>query len=650
MVSKGYAGNILYVNLTTGKIKREPLDTAVAKKFIGGWGMNAKLAFDNIKPGYGPFDAQNALIFGAGVLAGTSSPSASKAFLTTKDPTSGTISTAVGGYSFGAQMKWAGYDHIIVTGKAKKPVYIYIKDDNIVIKDASKIWGKDLFESYDVLRKEYGGTCTIASIGPAGEKQVTISEVYVNKVVTLGRSFGGVFGSKNLKAIVVEGTKGLAVADPEKFKGTVDGCVASFMSDPMREQWTKLALHFVVPLWFKAGHLFTWEHGRATMPADEGMRIFGPEPYMKIKKSTLACVACRSGDKATFELKEGKYAGSSMALSCPVDMGYYLKLKIGDINQLAKIMELTNKYGVDAVTFSGVLDWLIDLYERGIITKADTGGIELKLGDFDTYLKLLEMTAKRAGFGEVIASGWLGAAKKISKGVEKHAIIMKGGDPDFDGRVSFGVETFGSCTNPRPAHDMPVGGLTIAMGRKPDFFKKVSKTMGFPDEADARIFSDTGFNLGRFSALYENWCTVINSFGICFRMQSTRLYSPEIVANLYTTATGVKITPAELLEAAERAYNMYRVINVREGFTRKDDRLPERWLNEPLRIGNQKDVPLMDYFKTKTISPADVEKTLDDYYDEHGWDKATGIPTKKKLLKLGLDEAAADLEKRGLGK
>lgn len=641
MGSKGYAGNILYVDLTQGKSKSEPLNTDVARRFIGGWGMNAKLAYDNIKPGYAPYDPQNALVFGAGILAGTSSPSASKAFLTTKDPTSGTVCTAVGGYSFGAQMKWAGYDHIVITGKAQKTVYIYIKDDQVAIKDASHIWGKDLFESYDILRKEHGGICSIVSIGPAGEKKVGISEVYVNKLVTLGRSFGGVFGSKNLKAVVVEGTKGVEVADAEKFKKIVDSCVANFMSDPLREQWTKLALHFVVPLWFKAGHLFTWDHGRATMPEKEGMAIFGPEPYMKIKKSTLACVSCRSGDKAVFELKEGKYAGTTVALSCPVVMGYYLKLKLKDINELAKIMEMDNKYGVDAVTFAALLDWAIDLYERGIITKKDTGGLELKAGDFDLFLKLLEMTAKREGFGDVLADGWLGAIKRIGRGSEKYAIIMKSGDPDFDARVSFGVETFGSCTNPRPAHDMPVGGLTIAMGRKPDFFKKISKTMGFPDEAEARIFRPDGFNLGRFQAIYENWCTIVNCFSICFRMQSTRLYSPEICAELYTAATGIPMTASELLKAAERAYNLYRVINTREGFSRKDDRLPERWLTEPLRIGNEKDVPLMDYFKTKTITREDVEKILDDYYDEHGWDIKTGIPTKEKLTQLGLEDVAA---------
>jgi len=193
---------------------------------------------------------------------------------------------------------------------------------------------------------------------------------------------------------------------------------------------------------------------------------------------------------------------------------------------------------------------------------------------------------------------------------------------------------------------MPVAGLTIAMGRKPEFFRKVSKTMGFPEEAEDRVFTEEGFNLGRFQAIYENWCTIVNSFGICFRMQSTRLYSPETCADLLTAATGIPTTAAELLEAAERAYNMYKVINVREGFSRKDDQLPERWIKEPIKIGNEKEAPLMDYFKTKVITKEDVDKILDDYYDEHGWDIETGIPTKAKLVELGLEEAAADLEQR----
>ncbi|MFC1869753.1 aldehyde ferredoxin oxidoreductase family protein [Chloroflexota bacterium] len=637
MASKGYAGKILRVNLSNGAIKHEPLDTEMARRFIGGWGMNARLAYDNIKPGTDAYSPDNVLIFGAGLLGGTSSPSTSKSFLTTKDPVSGTVSTAVGSSNLSAEMKWAGYDHLLITGKSKKPIYLEITDDDVKIHDAGHLWGKDLVEATDELRKVHGGTCAIVCIGPAGENLVGIAEVFANKLTTLGRSFGGVFGAKNLKAIVVDGTRGLEVADPDKFKQIVDGCVDSFMTDPIREQWTKLALHFVVPLWLKAGHLFPWEHGRATMPEKEGAEIFGPEKYLSIKRNTLACVSCRSGDKAFLEVKEGEYAGTATPASTPVVMGYSLKLGIKDINQLAKLLETANRYGIDACTFPGLVDWAIDLYERGILKKKDTGGLELKQGDFDMVMKLLEMTAKKEGFGGVLARGWLGAIKKIGKGSEKHAIIMKGVEPDFDARVSFGLETFGACTNPRPAHDMPVGGLTIAMGRKPEFYQKVAKTIGFTDEDVARIFTPEGFNLGRFLAVYEKWCTVVNSFGICFRMQSTRLYSPEICAGLYEAATGIPMTAAGLLESAERAYNVYRLINTREGFSRKDDQLPARWLNEPLRVRNENDVPLMNYFKTQAITKKDADKILDDYYDEHGWDKKTGVPTEKKLKELGLE-------------
>ncbi len=644
MASKGFAGKILSVNLSNGKIKQEPLDTKVAKNFIGGWGMNAKLAFDNIKAGVDAYSPENPLIFGAGVLGGTSTPCTSKSFLTTKDPVSGTVSTAVGSCSFSAQMKWSGYDHFIITGKSKKPVYLTIKDDDVSIHDASHLWGKDVVETTDELRKTYGGTAAIACIGPAGEKKVGISEIFVNKLTTLGRSFGGVFGSKNLKAIVLDGTKGVEVADPTKFKSIADSCVDKFMKDPIREQWTKLALHLIVPLWLKAGHSFPWKHGKATMPEKEGLEIFGPEKYLGIKRKTLACVSCRSGDKALIEVKEGKYAGTITPASTPVTMAGGLKLGIKDINQLAKLLEMENRYGIDCVTFDNMVDWAIDLYEQGIITKKDTGGLELKQGDFNMILKLLEMTANREGFGDVLADGWLGAIKRIGKDSGKYAIIMKGVDPDFDARVSFGVETFGACVNPRPSHDMPVGGLTIAMGRKPEFYKKISKTMGFPEEADARVFYEDGFNLGRFLAIYEKWCIIVNSFGICFRMQSTSLYSPEICADLYTAATGMPTTADELLKAAERAYNLYRFINAREGFSRKDDQLPERWISEPLKIQDEKEVRLMDYFKTKTITRKDVDKILDDYYDEHGWDIKTGNPTKKKLVELGLKEAAATLK------
>jgi len=631
----GYAGHILYVDLTDGKIEKIPLELRDAAEFIGGWGLNAKLAYENIEPGIDAFSPENSIIIGAGLLGGTLSPSTCKTFATYKCPATGTIATAVGGGGLSASLKWAGYDHLIIRGRSEKPVYLKILDDDVEICDADKLWGKDLLLATDKLRDEYGGTCQILSIGPAGEKMVKIAIALNNKGPTLGRTLGGVMGSKNLKAVVVRGTKGIKVADRERFMKMVDELAEKALRDPLREGWTSLGLHFVFPVWAKVGHLFTYKNWKEIYADEErAIKYYGPEQYRRIKKSTIACPSCITGDKAVIELKEG--AGLTTFASCPIvaSVAYGVKFGLDSQNDAFRLHDLANRLGLDEASFSNLLDFAIDLYDRGILTDKFLKGIELT-PDFHTIARLMEMTASRIDFGDHLAQGWLGFIEKIGKDSERHALIIKGADPDFDARISFGVETLGSVTNPRAAHDMPVGGLTIALGRKPEFFQKIGARMGIPKEVAERIFSHSGFDLGRFQAHYENWATLLNCLGICFRMQSSSLYTADICAELYSSATGIETDAQNLIKGAERAYNLYKMANVREGFDRKDDRFPEQWVDQPLKKG-QEELWLMDYFKARRLTREDLEKILDNYYEERGWSKEKGIPSREKLSELGL--------------
>jgi len=641
----GYAGKILYVDLTNNSIKKAPLDVKLAEDFIGGFGFCLRLGYDVIKPNLDPLSPETPIVICPGFLNGTLCPGTPKVFALYKCAASGAVTLASGGSSLGSMLKWAGYDGIIITGKAFKPVYLKISDDEVEICDAERIWGKGAIATHEEFRKRNGKGCSTVSIGPAGENLVKIAIVLVDGISHLGRGLGTIMGSKNLKGMVVYGTKGIKVAHLDRFMKSIDGLVERGMNDPLRENWVKLSLNFVQDAWLSAGHK-VWKHQSETVPADEVKRIYGPEEYLKVKTHTVSCPSCLACDKAVIGLKKGEYAGLILPLSSPVlDMAMPFGIK--DQGKSAKLQWMFNQYGIDFINFIGLFDWAVDLYEQGILTKEDTGGLELRFGDFNLIATLIEMTARREGFGDILAQGILGAEKRIGRGSDKYAYHIKGYSPDFDARVSLGVETFGSVVSPRPSYDMPISGLSVVKGRKPDFMKKVAPKMGFPPEVTEQIITPEGWDLGRFQAHYEDWGMVLNSFGVCFRMQNSVLYNnPPLLAELYAAATGREITSSQIVKVGERIYNLWRAVNAREGFSRKDDKFPEKWFR-PLKHGG-KQLVLRDYFDVASVSHEDLEKMLDTFYEEKGWDIRTGIPTSQKLKELDLDYVAKDLENLGL--
>jgi aldehyde:ferredoxin oxidoreductase len=633
----GYAGNILLIDLTTEKIKKEPLKREFASNYIGGWGMNARLAYDLIKPGMDVYDPEIPLIFGAGLLTGTLSPGSPKSFFTTKDAASGTVVTAVGSLAFGTRLKWAGYDHVIITGIRDRPGYLKIVDEDIELCDATDLWGCDIVETTKKLKERYGESSSVACIGPAGENQVKISILLNDYCSTLGRSFAANLGFRKLKAIVIDGTKGIRVADRKRFMRTVDEMTVRAMEDPLREKWTHQGVYSLFSLWASAGY-FIYKNASEVYPESNAFETFGPQHFDKVRKRVIGCPSCITPDKFLLRFGDGEFQGLEMMLSTPMvpAISFGIRDEVGNFDRACWMFYQANRLGLDAMTLSSLIGFAMDLYQRGVITKSDTDGLELK-PNFETTKKLLEMTTAKEGFGAILAEGFGGVIKRFGHGEEAYQI--KGTEPDFDARVSFGVEAFGSIVNPRGAHDMPVGGLTVAKGRKPDFFQKVVSKIGYVHEdAMERIFKENGFDLGRLTAHYENWATLLNCLGICFRMQNSILYDSRIAAELYSAATGIEKNPQELLRDAERAYNLYKMLNVREGFNRKDDRFPDQWFAPLRRPDKGEDLVLTDYFGKKSLTRGEVERMLDAYYEEKGWDKEKGIPTREKLIELGIEE------------
>ena len=617
----GYAGGILYVNLSTGEIRTEPLDLRSTTRLLGGLGINYELAYDLITPGIDPLSPENPIILGTGLLVGTSAPGASKLFLTTKFPLNGAIATATAGGSLGHMLKWAGYDYLVITGRSGKPVYLRIRDEHIEICDASHLWGKDIFETTDILRQQEGNTYSVCAIGQAGENLGNYSLALVDKVASLGKGgLGAVMGSKNLKAIVARGTKGLKVAETKGFRKMATEILEGFKNYPHRERW------------MKQGTMYSFESFPLPGEANE---LYGVKVLEKIKKFYVACPSCPIGCKAVIEAKDGDYAGLEThvshgdgALLC-----WGAAFDLRDYSRGIKLSDLADRYGIDEIGASDIIRFTTDLYEQGIITKKETRGFEPKR-DFDTLVILLEQMARKEGLGAILADGYPAAIEAFGKDTEKYALQSKGYYFIFDPRMIFGTEAFTQIVSARgPAHTVPgLSPTSFVPGRPMEQLKRHCVRIGVPAEAIERIFAPFGFNVARLTRYIEDWYSVFNIFGICSRHAVAMHYNIERLAGLCSLATGVQTSPAALLKAGERAWNMEKAINAREGFSRKDDSFPERWFSEGLGP--------MDYYKQKSLTRTDMEGLLDDYYQERGWNVEKGIPTREKLIELGLEDMA----------
>ena len=643
MEFKGYAGSGLWVDLSTGDIKKESLDPDLVSRFVGGHGFTNKLAYDLIDTDTDPLSPENVVIIGSGALSGTLAPGSTKVMATTKLPINNAIGTPFGG-GFSHLLKCAGYDYIVITGRADKPVYLKIMDDDVGLMDAGDVWGKDIFETTDLLRGKHGAESSVIAIGQAGENLVRISFALVDKFGTLGRGgLGAVFGSKNLKALVVNGTKGVPIADADGFIQVADAVRHKMLKYPFRKEWLKFGPGIGAMVFSK--FLGTYRNWEKALIRDEDW----PDPlqiWTKIYKSGHSCPTCLLNCRALVRLEEGEYAGLTAPTSTIMESnGWVGRYDAFDLNRSVKYLDLCNRYGLDMSSVNALIDYAIDLYQNGIITREDTDGLELNW-DAPTVANLIEKICRREGIGDTLADGLIPISKRFGKLAEERVVAIKGLGPYGDPRHQLIGWELSECVNPRGSYVAP--GITPAFtpGRTPDQIARYCRKLRVPEEAIDRIcYSSTEFNLPRLIKFAEDWYSVYSCLGICIRQPVMLSYDPQEAAQLYTSATGIDITPEELHKAGERAWNILKAANVREGFTRKDDRFPDKFL-EPLKAGD-KEIRLMNYNRTKELTRDDVEKMFDDYYDERGWDIEKGIPTRQKLEDLDLKDVATDLEKSG---
>ena len=308
---------------------------------------------------------------------------------------------------------------------------------------------------------------------------------------------------------------------------------------------------------------------------------------------------------------------------------------------------MTDRYGLDQLSFSDLLDFLLTLHEEGVIRERDVGGLPLRRGDIDITLTWLEKTAYRSGFGDVVADGWQGLMKTFGEDmVKKWTQIIKGRQGAWDPRISgLGTNEFAQLVYPRGPNAESGGSGLYTLNQPIDAVRTHAERMGWTKEQIDRAFgSPLKVNVGRLTTSSESWLALFNSLGICNRHVNNRFYHISIISELYSAATGVELSPQQLMKYADRVWNLFKMINVRQGFSRENDQPPDMWF-EPIRTHDGKDIFMMDYYKTKRLTREDLDHWLNDYYDERGWDIEKGIPTKEKLTELGLKDLIPDLKK-----
>jgi len=607
----GYTGNILRVDLSNNKITVENPDDVFYRIYLGGAGFIAYYLLKELKPGIDPLGEENKLIFAAGPLTGAPIGGSGRHCVGAKSPRSGALAKAeVGGY-WGAEFKRAGFDAVIIEGKAKKPVYLWIHDNEAEIRDAGHLWGKKTKECQEAIQGELGDSLIrVAQIGPAGEKLVSFACVVNDLHDAAARTgMGAVMGSKNLKAIAVRGHKPLDIADPTALKGLAKWLAGNYkqVSARFHEYGTGVDMAGGVTTGnlpirnFRDGDFDGAKDISAETLKERGLRI-----------KMESCWACPIACKKVVEIKEPYqvdpvYGGpeyeslGSLGSTCGVS----------DLEAVCKANEICNAYSMDTISAGVTIAFAMECFENGLLTLEDTGGIELVFGNAEALVKVTEMIGERQGIGDLLAEGSARAARKIGRGAEKFAMNVKGVEvPMHEPRyqrgmsIAYAVNAYGA--------DHTVGFYEF--GGPADDRYRIFGVMDLPPREDigpVKVYLVKTIHLWRY-------------FTDALLLCSFTPYSYRQVVDMTAAVTGWNTSVLEALRIGERAVTMSRVFNIREGFTVADDTLPKRYF-EPRTSGA---------LSQTALDPKEHAEAVRRFYTMMGWDSETGVPTREKLEEL----------------
>lgn len=605
----GYAGRLLVVDLTRGEAHAEDYPDPFARDYLGGFGANNRLFGEYSRPGTDPMSPENPVVFGAGPLVGTLVPGASRVMANSRLPLTGAVASASGSMGLGAHLKWSGLDHLVVLGRAPEPSVLLIHGDSVEFVPAAHLWGRGLVEATRSLWSSYPGA-SVTAIGPAGENGVHSSLALVDACATLGRGgLAAVLGSKNLKALVVKGGSGVAVADPARLLELVGGLHERLRKFDMREAAAELGMIGAWPMY--AGQLAPY--GASEDDLRELTERFGPGAYLELKKCRLSCPSCFLADKDELLLpSSGETVYSTSFLNAAI-IGCAMMMRGAE--EAAEVLALLDDLGLDFMTLSWQAAFLLELREHGIIDEKDAEGIPLARGAAILRELARRVTERRGEIGEAFARGWRGAFELFGEDTRRYTMLVRDQDCLYDPRVSgLGTMEFEQLVSPRGPTSASAGSATYVPGLPEERLRRLTARMGVGEEALGRIFSPPwGMNVGRLTRYSEDWFSLFSSLGICNRYQINRFYHAELVRDLYTAVTGLHLEVEEMMERAAAGWELYRELNAREGLGREKDRPPEAWFDEQPLWG--RGGRLRDYLGNE-LTRADILTLLEDYYDE----------------------------------
>ncbi len=612
----GFNGKVLRVNLSSGEVGVEEPDELFYRTYMGGTGMIAHYLLKELEPGIDALGPENKLIFATGPVTGAPLAGAGRNSVGGKSPLSGGFGDSQAGGFFGAELKHAGYDAIIVEGKAKTPVYLQIIDGKVEIKDASHLWGKTTAETQDAIKAESGERAMrFAAIGPAGEKMVRYACVINDISHAAGRTgMGAVMGSKNLKAVAVRGRGGPEFADKDKVRELAKYFVDNWKdwAFGMYDQGTPINVRGLQ----MGGGLPTRNFKEGQFEGFE--KISGDVFRDTILVSRGTCYACPVHCKR--EVNSGPPWNVGPLYGGPEyeTLGAFGSLcGIDDLGAICRAHEICNAYSIDTISCGATIAFAMECYEKGLISKEDTNGIELTFGNAEAMVKMVEMIGKREGFGDLLAEGAARAAKKIGKGSEQYAMVIKNQElplhePRFKQGMGIGYGV--SPTGADHCHSIHDTGFA---SRSVDFER--FQAYGFLEPLPAQELSDQKARLFYYEGM---WRYTLNILVTCLLVR----WSPDKLAEVVNAITGWNTSLFELHRAGERAATLARIFNLREGFTAADDTLPDRIFEEFT------DGPLAGV----GVDREAYEQAMATYYGMMGWD-AAGIPTHPRLVELNIE-------------
>jgi aldehyde:ferredoxin oxidoreductase len=635
----GWVGKILDIDLTNRKIYVYPLDRNLVKSFIGGRGINVKMLFGLLQPNTDPLGPENVMIFGTGPLGGT--PGATGRFnVTFLSPATGLLGDSSSGGHWGAELKYAGYDFLILRGKADKPVYIEIKDSEVHIRDAADIWGLNVWEATEALRRKMKDLkVQVLAIGPAGEKLVKFAAIMSSFTRAAAKCGGGaVMGSKNVKAIAVKGSKGVKVADPQGTIKNFQKLYTAITADYKFGFYPRYGTSILTEGLYPTG-LIPFFNFKQTQMESVIEKIGGQTFADKFMKKQKACNGCFLHCDHYYEISGGKHKGvqgQKIEWESIVSLGP--RLGNLDFENILHMNNLANQYGLDTVSLGGSISLAIDLFEQGILTKADTDGMELRWGDPDLFVNLIHKVANREGFGDLLAEGPYWMAQRIGRGAEKHVYHMKKLEPSSEevrGHKAIALAFHTSTRGGDHLRGQPPAEIGGFRGVDP---KIMAERFGSADVGKPDVYDVVG--KPRMVIWYQNFAAVIDAMELCKFSTYWSRFPVEFkeFSDMLRFTTGVQFSPDDLSKIGERIWNVEKAFNLRLGFGRESDLPSEKLQNETISDG-----PL----KGERLHIDKYNEMLDSYYVMRGWDRHTGRPKRSKLKELNLDDVADELARYG---